>query len=85
MRRQDVLFDHDPAVVARALELAQQGGEIDRAFAQLAEQAMPQRGLVVPLFRARARGDLRLAILEVDVPDAVERWRSSSSSGEPPP
>src|SRR5688500_7515200 len=49
-RRQDVLFDHDPAVVAGARELPQYCRKIDRSPAELAEQAVPQGVLIVPLF-----------------------------------
>src|SRR5215207_1764299 len=48
--RQDVLFDDDPAVVAGAFELPQHAGEIDGAFAQLAEESVAQCRLIVPLF-----------------------------------
>src|SRR5512134_2402352 len=68
-RGQDVLLDDDPAVVAGTLEIPEQCGKLDRPLPQLAEQAMPECRLVVPLLGTRAAGDTWLAILEVNVPD----------------
>ncbi len=46
-------------------------GEIHAALAQLAEDPVAQRLEVIPAFGPRLSGDLGMAVLEVDVPDAI--------------
>src|SRR5687768_2751340 len=67
---QHVLLDDDPAGVARRLELAQKRSKVDHATAQLTEETVADRRLIVPLLLTRALRDLRLAVLEMDVPYA---------------
>ena len=69
--RQHILFDHDPARVVHRPQLGQDRREVDVALAQLTEEPLAHYVHAVPSLLARTRSDLRVVILEVDVPDAV--------------
>ena len=82
---QHILFHQHVAIVTGRFEPAQHGRKIDHAFAQLAEDAVAQRFEIIPLLLARAPRHFGLAILQVDIPDAVaeavERGGDFGASG----
>ena len=68
---QDVLFDESIALVVLRTQPFEQRRKIDAPLTQLAENAVTQGGEVVPPLGPRTARELRLKILEVDVPDAI--------------
>src|SRR5439155_16895627 len=69
--RQHVLLHYDPAAVAGAHELGGDALEVHVALAELAEDAVLDRLDGIPALAPRPRRDLRVVVLEVDVPDPV--------------
>ena len=82
---QDVLFDEHVALVVGLGQAAQQAREINGAFAQFTEDAVAQGLEVVPAGGTGLGGDGRLAVLEMDIPDAfaeaVERRDGVGAAG----
>src|SRR5579872_6514863 len=69
--RQDVLFDQDVTCVAVGFQPSQDAGKIDAADPQFAEDAATQGFDIVQPFSAGLLRDTRVAILQMDVPNAV--------------
>src|SRR5689334_22760646 len=68
---QDILLYHDPAVIAPLFQSGLDRGKIHLALSQFTEDAFADGLEVVPALRARTLSDLRLAVLEVNMPDTV--------------
>src|SRR5512132_1010051 len=68
--RQYVLLHEDVAVILGLSEPAQDGREVNAALPKLAEYTVPQGCKVVPFSGAGVFRDLRLAVLQVDIPHA---------------
>src|SRR5437879_12649930 len=68
---QDILLDDDPAAVAPRGESGRHRRKVDRPASQLAEDSPPDCFEVVPPALPGLPGDGGIAVLEVDVPDAV--------------
>ena len=66
---QDVLFDHNPAVIADGGEGTSDGGKVDGTAPQFTKNSGLDGGKVIALLVADASGNLRLAIFEVDEAD----------------
>lgn len=67
--RQDVLFDHNPPLIADGGEGVGDGGEINGAPPELTKNPGLDGGKVIELLVADAGGNLGLAIFEVDEAD----------------
>src|SRR5437764_8669592 len=68
--RQHVLLDDDPVVVAAGAEFAQDRGKIDATAPELTENAVAHRLEVIPRLSTHPLEHPRIAVLEMDVPDA---------------
>ena len=68
---QNVLLNQAIALIVLRAQPAQQRRKINATFAQFAVDAMTHAGEVIPLLGPRAPRNLRLDILQMDVPDAV--------------
>src|SRR6185369_6510425 len=68
---QHALFHDDPAGVIFFFQFIGKRFEVDVAFAQFAKDAVLERLEIIPFIRARLFVHGRIAIFEVDVPDAV--------------
>ena len=66
------MFDDDPSGIVQVFQSAEDGGEIHRPLAEFREDALADHLLVVPALDGRDGDDIRIEVLEVDVPDAVE-------------
>ena len=62
---QNVLLDHNPALIVDSGEGTGDGGEIDGASAELTKNPSLDSGKVIELLVAGAGGDLGLTIFEV--------------------
>src|SRR5207245_492373 len=69
--RRGLVLDDDPAVVTAALEFAEEGRVIDITLTQAAEDAVAQRGWVIPARCPRVLGNRSVTVLEVNVADAL--------------
>src|SRR6185436_10380049 len=69
--RQDVLLDDDPAGVVLDAQRVQHAHKRHHSLPELAEDAAAHRRVIVPPFGSRTARELRLAILEVNMPDAI--------------
>src|SRR2546425_11796743 len=68
---QHVLLHHDPTAVPAAHELGRDALEVHVALAELAEDAVLDRLHRIPALAPRPGRDLRVVVLEVDMPDPV--------------
>src|SRR5437667_11693810 len=70
--RQHILFDDDPPCVATGAERVDRAGQRHHPAAQFAEDPAADRRVVVPALVAGRAREIGVAVLEVDVPDAIE-------------
>src|SRR5260221_4357644 len=68
---ENILLHADPAAIASHMKPVSDGGERHAALAQFTKHPVAYRGEIIPAICTSLPGDLRLAVLEMNMPDAL--------------
>src|SRR5687768_3999845 len=67
----NVLLNGDPPLITTCAQPGRYRGEVNVPLAKLAKHSVPHRRIVVPLLPSRLLRYLRVAVLEMHMPDPV--------------